>query len=80
MSQNCTDTMHDDALPQRPLTEGLWSLCRAWAGFLVGRVLTWHERARQRRQLLMLDDRMLKDIGLTRADVDEEIRKPFWLP
>lgn len=42
-------------------------------------VFEWQERARQRRQLLELDDRMLKDIGVTRADVDREIAKPFWV-
>jgi len=38
----------------------------------------WAERARQRRALLTLDDRMLADIGLTRADVRREYDKPFW--
>lgn len=38
----------------------------------------WIERARQRRALGRLDDRMLKDIGISRADVDAEMRKPFW--
>jgi uncharacterized protein YjiS (DUF1127 family) len=42
--------------------------------------LLWAERARQRRQLAELDDYMLRDIGLTRSDVANEIRKPFWLP
>jgi uncharacterized protein YjiS (DUF1127 family) len=42
-------------------------------------VLDWQERARQRRRLSELDDRMLKDIGLTRADVSREIEKPFWM-
>jgi uncharacterized protein YjiS (DUF1127 family) len=42
-------------------------------------VLEWQERARQRRHLLELDDRMLQDIGVTRADVDREIAKPFWV-
>ena len=32
-------------------------------------LLTWRERARQRRQLRSLNDRMLRDIGITRADV-----------
>jgi uncharacterized protein YjiS (DUF1127 family) len=41
-------------------------------------LLTWHERARQRRQLLTLNDHMLRDIGLTRADVLAESSKPFW--
>jgi uncharacterized protein YjiS (DUF1127 family) len=38
----------------------------------------WRELARQRRQLAELDDRLLRDIGLTRADVGAELRKPFW--
>lgn len=33
----------------------------------------WRERVTQRRLL-----RMLLDIGLTRSDVDHEIRTPFW--
>ena len=41
-------------------------------------LLTWHERARQRRQLRTLNDHMLRDIGLTRADVLAESSKPFW--
>jgi uncharacterized protein YjiS (DUF1127 family) len=39
----------------------------------------WQDRARQRRRLSELDDRMLKDIGLTRADVHREVEKPFWM-
>jgi uncharacterized protein YjiS (DUF1127 family) len=42
------------------------------------RILTWHERARQRRQLECLSDHMLRDIGLTRADVLAEATKQFW--
>jgi uncharacterized protein YjiS (DUF1127 family) len=41
-------------------------------------VLTWHERARQRRHLQSLSDHMLRDLGLTRADVLAEGSKPFW--
>lgn len=33
---------------------------------------------RQRRALEALDDRMLKDIGLTRCDVEAEISRPIW--
>lgn len=36
------------------------------------------ERGRQRRALAELDDRLLRDIGLTRTDVWHEIAKPFW--
>jgi len=35
-------------------------------------------RARQRRQLLSLSDEQLVDIGITRAQVYEEVNKPFW--
>jgi len=41
-------------------------------------LLTWRERARQRRQLRSLNDHMLRDLGLTRADVMAESSKPFW--
>jgi len=40
--------------------------------------LDWQERHRQRRALSKLDDRMLRDIGISRADADSEYRKPFW--
>ena len=40
--------------------------------------LTWLERARQRRHLAELDDRLLRDIGLSRAEVEHEISRPFW--
>jgi len=36
------------------------------------------ERLRQRRVLATLSDRDLKDIGVSRYDVEVELRKPFW--
>ncbi len=33
---------------------------------------------RQRRALLRLDDAMLKDLGISRADALQEGDKPFW--
>ena len=41
-------------------------------------LMDWHERARQRRALLTLDDRMLKDIGISRAEAEHEACQPFW--
>jgi uncharacterized protein YjiS (DUF1127 family) len=46
------------------------------AGLLT--VFDWRERAVQRRMLADLDDRLLRDLGLTRADVYKECRKQFW--
>jgi uncharacterized protein YjiS (DUF1127 family) len=51
---------------------------KAWTATAVGLLLCWHERARQRRALLRLDDRMLKDIGISRADAEREASRPFW--
>jgi uncharacterized protein YjiS (DUF1127 family) len=42
---------------------------------MIGR---WAETSGQRRRLASLGDHALKDIGLTRDDVDREIIKPFW--
>ena len=41
-------------------------------------VLDWQERARQRHMLAALDERMLRDMGLSRADVSTETEKAFW--
>jgi uncharacterized protein YjiS (DUF1127 family) len=38
----------------------------------------WSRRSRERAQLAALDDRMLNDIGLTRADAEFLSNKPFW--
>ena len=35
-------------------------------------------RTRQRRDLAALSDYSLRDIGLSRTDVEFELRKPFW--
>jgi uncharacterized protein YjiS (DUF1127 family) len=39
----------------------------------------WQERARRRRHLRALDDRLLRDLGLSPADVEREARKRFWM-
>jgi uncharacterized protein YjiS (DUF1127 family) len=36
------------------------------------------ERRRQRDDLYTLDARMLKDIGIQRADAEREAERPFW--
>jgi uncharacterized protein YjiS (DUF1127 family) len=36
------------------------------------------QRARDRALLARFDDRMLRDIGLTPADVMRDINRPFW--
>ena len=38
----------------------------------------WRERARGRQHLHELSDHMLRDLGLSRADVEHEVSKWFW--
>ena len=44
----------------------------------VDQVLLWQERARSRRDLAALDDRMLRDIGVDRATAEREAGQVFW--
>ena len=58
----------------------LWigELIAAFALHGVTLLVTWQERLRERHTLASLDDRMLRDMGLSRSDVDAETRKGFW--
>lgn len=38
----------------------------------------WQENAEQRQQLRELSDDQLKDVGLTREQIQIELDKPFW--
>ncbi len=65
---------------------GLHDLARLGAGLtsalpaLWETLFTWQERASQRKLLASLEDRMLKDVGISRADAEREASKPFWRP
>ena len=47
-------------------------------GIVAGFVQTWLERRAERRALLGLNDDILKDIGVSRCDVEREVRRR-WL-
>jgi uncharacterized protein YjiS (DUF1127 family) len=55
-----------------------WSSLASAAQRAVQLLLIWRERAWQRRQLEMLNDHMLRDIGISRAEAHGEAAKPFW--
>lgn len=38
----------------------------------------WYARGKQRSRLADLDDRLLRDIGITRAEAEAEARKWIW--
>ena len=41
-------------------------------------VLNWTDRHRTRGHLYQKPDYMLRDIGVSRAEVEQEFQKPFW--
>jgi uncharacterized protein YjiS (DUF1127 family) len=53
-------------------------LVRAAASRTFGTLLLWQRRANERHALAHLDDRILRDLGLNRAEIAWESRKPFW--
>ena len=38
----------------------------------------WRRRAHSRREIVMLDDRTIGDLGISRSQVEFEAQKPFW--
>ena len=61
----------------RSPASGMRRLRRRLTGF-VAYVLACLDVARQRRRLRALDDRALKDIGISRADTFREAQRGFW--
>lgn len=39
---------------------------------------TWRRRARERQELARLDQRTIRDLGLSPGDIRFEASKPFW--
>ncbi|MEK1941978.1 MAG: DUF1127 domain-containing protein [Pseudomonas sp.] len=61
------------ALPRAKLRSGERLLARLWK-----QVKRWNELANQRRLLASMPDATLKDLGLSRADLEQEVERPFW--
>ncbi len=51
---------------------------RRIVALLVVEVARMYQRARQRRALARLDPRLLRDIGISPEQAQQEIDKPFW--
>ena len=72
-----TRAMHNPALmlltdsPRLPLIAAL-------AVQFAATVTKWEQRRRSRVNLGNLDDRLLKDVGLTRTQADREVKRYFW--
>ena len=80
---DCIDTIgHAPRLPVGPPALG-----RLWLAWLASRLqrlpdplLAGLERSRQRRDLGQMDERMLRDIGVSRSAAWAETQKWFWQP
>ena len=76
---------HNPTLTRNPIP-GLPGLAQLGAGLnsalpvLWETLVAWQERANQRGQLASLEGRLLKDMGISRAEAEREAAKPFWRP
>lgn len=65
-------------------TESVFSLGRALSSIenllltITDTVYAWQKRVNDRQNLRAMDQHLLADMGLDRADVSREIAKPFW--
>ena len=75
--RDCIDTSWQRPIDPRSAPSPLAPWARQMARMLQ-HLGEWRERARSRRLLQQLDDRMLRDVGLSRADVARECAKHFW--
>ncbi len=72
---NSTNTLDAASASFRAAFRWFWKIPVAW---LAG-IALWLERRYQYRQLLELDDWLLADIGVSKADVAEVRRSPLYL-
>ncbi len=80
--QNCTNTI---AMPQpiqwvevSNILNRIPATAMAVLVLIFNKLCLWQHRAETRRRMMYLDDRMLNDIGRSRAQVLAEAEKPFW--
>jgi len=81
MNRVITNSYASDALREgRPAAAALVGAAKEAAVRLLDTFAEWQGRIMERRRLMELDARLLRDAGLTRADALAEHAKPFWRP
>lgn len=75
MAQNALSFVLPAAPRPRLAGRGFWAALgrRGWA-----LIRLWRQRARTRRALAGLDDRLLRDVGLDSITARREAALPFW--
>jgi uncharacterized protein YjiS (DUF1127 family) len=64
--------------PRPASRQGVSDLLGEAARRIVHTLHVWRERVRARHELSRLDERSLRDIGLTAANREFLVNKPFW--
>ena len=62
---------------EQPIT-GFWQHLGRFLQRIGKTITRWDQLAQQRQQLREMDDRLLKDIGLSSADVERIAGRRFW--
>jgi uncharacterized protein YjiS (DUF1127 family) len=78
MNRQCFDATRGTVSLDRPTFGGVIARVQALPANVWRTLIVWQDRARQRHQLASLDDHLLRDMGLDRADVERETALPFW--
>lgn len=73
-----TATLHSRSTPLPQVRRAPASVVYDALSRLVETLFLWQQRTQQRRQLARFDDRMLRDIGISRTDAAREVEKLFW--
>jgi uncharacterized protein YjiS (DUF1127 family) len=81
-SEPSTNAMVWESPAQRHglVTARVWQIIRSLLARDLDALRTWQQRSHERCDLLSLSERLLRDIGLNRADVEREACQPFWRP
>jgi uncharacterized protein YjiS (DUF1127 family) len=72
------DTAWQRVPRRRARRRALRDRVRPILGQAVALLREWRRRARSRAELARLDERMLRDIGVTPGEAWQEFSKPFW--
>ena len=72
------DTAWPRVAPRRARRRAMRERVRPILDQAVALLREWRRRSYERAELAKLDDRMLRDIGVTPGEAWHEINKPFW--
>ena len=67
-----------DTLDRRPQSQNRHRSALSAIESMLALVRVWRERRRTRRQLAVMSERELQDIGICWSEIASEIGKPFW--